>query len=156
MTEIFFYHLEHARLEQVLPVLLEKTLANNWKATVKTSSQQYADMLNSHLWTYRDDNFLPHALYNDARFAAHKDQQPIWLTWHDDVPNKADILFLVDNAEPPEDLSSFTRTIFIFDGTDEQALHQARDIWGRLKQQQDISLSYWQQNMKGGWEKKAE
>ena len=39
MTEVLFYHLERARLEGVLPGLLEKSLERGWKAVVRAGSR---------------------------------------------------------------------------------------------------------------------
>jgi DNA polymerase-3 subunit chi len=62
MTEIWFYHLETQPLERALPVLLEKTLERGWRAVVETSSRERATALDTMLWTYRDDAFLPHGI----------------------------------------------------------------------------------------------
>src|SRR5579864_6987504 len=47
-------------LDQVLPELLDKTLARGWKAVVRASEPERVEHLDSWLWTYRDDSFLPH------------------------------------------------------------------------------------------------
>ena len=43
----------------------------------------------------------------------------------------------------------------IFDGRDEDAIVQARREWKRMKAA-GHAVTYWQQNDKGRWEKKAE
>ena len=58
--EVWFYHLERSSLEQVLPELLEKTLARGWRALVRTGDPARVDHLDGWLWSYRDDSFLPH------------------------------------------------------------------------------------------------
>ena len=98
MTEILFYHLEQRPLDQVLPLLLEKTLQRDWKAIVeigkpletgnpaagefgegelgegeaiprKTGAAGLVEtnpdmaLLDKALWTFRDDSFLPHYIY---------------------------------------------------------------------------------------------
>ena len=65
MADVLFYHLERQPLERVLPVLLEKTLERGWRAAVQTASQAYAEALDGHLWTYREDSFLPHGLASE-------------------------------------------------------------------------------------------
>ena len=84
MTDVLFYHLERARLEAVLPDLLEKTLAKGWKAVVRTGAEADVKALDDMLWTWRDDSFLPHGAGdpNDAASA----RQPVWLTDGDDNP----------------------------------------------------------------------
>ena len=61
MTEVWFYHLERTGLEQALPELLEKTLQRGWKALVRAPEAERLEHLDSWLWTYRDESFLPHA-----------------------------------------------------------------------------------------------
>ena len=66
MTEILFYHLERQPLFQVLPSLLEKTRERGWRAVVRTVDGEQAASLDEHLWTYREESFLPHALHSQA------------------------------------------------------------------------------------------
>ena len=60
MTEILFYHLQRQPLERVLPPLLEKSLERGWRVVVQAASDERVEALDAHLWTYRDDSFLPH------------------------------------------------------------------------------------------------
>ncbi|GAB4538345.1 MAG: DNA polymerase III subunit chi [Parvularculaceae bacterium] len=148
MTEVWFYHLERARLEQVLPGLLEKTLARGKRALVRAGSPERVEALDTLLWTYRDESFLPHGAEQDM--AA---RQPIFLTCGGDNPNGAEFLFLVDGAEA-EDLSGFERCLTIFDGRDDEATAQARNFWKRVRDQ-GLDASYWRQTKTGKWEKQS-
>jgi DNA polymerase-3 subunit chi len=85
MTEVLFYHLENQPVERVLPPLLEKSLERGWRVVVQTASEERADALDSHLWTYRDDSFLPHGTWRDRDAA----EQPIILAVNGDNPNHA-------------------------------------------------------------------
>ena len=58
--DVWFYHLERASLDQVLPELLEKTLARDWRALVRSTARERVEHLDGWLWSYRDDAFLPH------------------------------------------------------------------------------------------------
>jgi DNA polymerase IIIc chi subunit len=60
MTEILFYHLTESKLEDALPPLLEKSLERGWKVAIQTVGEERRDFLDTHLWTFRDDSFLPH------------------------------------------------------------------------------------------------
>lgn len=153
MSEVLFYHLERQTLEQALPLLLEATLKRGWKAVVQAGSPERVAALDAHLWTYRDDAFLPHAAKGDAQFAEHAAEQPVWLTDGDDTPNGAEVLFLVDGAERTA-IDGFTRCVFLFDGRDETGVAAARGHWSRLKDS-GHELTYWQQNGEGKWEQKA-
>ena len=76
MAELLFYHLERSTLDAVLPQLLEKTLARGWKAVVRAGSDERVQALDAHLWTYRDDAFLPHGIEGGQ----HDCDQPVVLT----------------------------------------------------------------------------
>lgn len=150
MTEVLFYHLERARLESVLPGLLEKTLERGWKAVVRAGSRERVEALDGLLWTYRDESFLPHSAGGE-----NSERQPVWLTETDEVPNAADILFLVEGAAAePQSLSEFTRCVTIFDGGDTEAVERARAFWKAVKAA-GCDATYWKQSESGRWEKQA-
>lgn len=146
--EVWFYHLERSTLDQVLPELLEKTLARGWRAIVRSPEPERIEHLDGWLWSYRDQSFLPHGL-DDEPLAP---RQPILLTGGQDNPNGAEALFLLDGAEPGA-LDAFARCILLFDGRDETALGLARRRWKVFKGQ-GLPVSYWRQAERG-WEKQA-
>ncbi|MEE2692295.1 MAG: DNA polymerase III subunit chi [Pseudomonadota bacterium] len=150
MSEVLFYHLERASLESVLPGLLEKSLERGWKAVVRTGARDRLVALSEHLWTYRDDAFLPHAAggENGAR-------QPVWLTDADDVPNAAEVLFLVEGATAEaRSLDRFQRSVAIFDGREDAAVEKARAFWKEVKAA-GHDATYWKQSPAGRWEKQG-
>ena len=149
MTEVLFYHLERQPLDRVLPSLLEKTLERGWKAVVRCGSEQRLEALDLALWTYQDDSFLPHGKQTDG----NSELQPVYLTTGEDVPNDAGVLFLVDGAEASK-LDGFVRIVHLLDGHDSEALALARQQWKAAKAA-GCSVTYWQQNSQGRWEKKA-
>ena len=148
-TEVFFYHLEHRSLESVLPELLERTLQRGWRAVVQCGGQVRVEALNTHLWTYADDSFLPHGTSRDGA----PDRQPIYLTHGSDNPNGAQVRFLTDGVAFP-DLAGYTRAVFLFDGRSDEALQTARQQWKAVKAA-GLDATYWQQSEAGRWEKKA-
>jgi len=147
--EVWFYHLERATLDQVLPELLEKTLARGWRALVRSSDPARVEYLDSWLWAYRDDSFLPHGPGGEAGAA----RQPILLTTTGDNANGAQALFIVDDAEPG-DLSPYERCVLIFDGRDEAAVTAARRRWSVFKAA-GHPVTYWKQGESRGWEKQG-
>ena len=66
VTEIYFYHLERRTLEEVLPTLLEMSLKRGWRAAVQAASEERVEALNTLLWTYREERFLPHGTARDG------------------------------------------------------------------------------------------
>src|ERR1700724_3857105 len=119
--EMVFYHLDRP-LERVLPPLLEKSMERGWRAVVQGASEERVDALDAHLWTFREDSFLPHGTYREVT-AAH---QPVLLTVEDHNPNGAAVVFLIDRAPVPEDAERYDRVVLLFDGEDEDAAGEAR------------------------------
>lgn len=150
MAEILFYHLQTRPLEAVLPPLLEKSLERGWKVVVETGSAERVEFLDAHLWTYRDDSFLPHGVAGARDSAEH----PIVLTAGPGNPNAARVRFLVDGAELPADPESYERLVLMFDGNDEDAVGAARGQW-QLAKAKGFEATYWQQTANGRWERKA-
>jgi DNA polymerase-3 subunit chi len=148
-AEILFYHLTRRRLEDVLPGLLETCLARGWRAVVQAGSVERCEALDAHLWTYRDDSFLPHGIASGAS----AELQPICLTCKDENPNGAQVKFFIDGAQIAlESLDELDRAVLLFDGQDEAVLKNARMQWVTLKKA-NLLPTYWQQNERGGWEK---
>jgi len=69
VTEVYFYHLERRTLEEVLPTLLELSLKRGWRAAVQAASDERVEALNTLLWTYREESFLPHGTARDGHVA---------------------------------------------------------------------------------------
>src|SRR4051795_9202767 len=107
MTEVLFYHLQNMSLENILPPLLEKSLERGWRVVVQAASEERADALDAHLWTYRDDSFLPHATWRAGDAA----DQPIVLAVETGNPNNATVRFLVENASLPENCAEYQRLV---------------------------------------------
>jgi DNA polymerase III subunit chi len=149
MTEVLFYHLQNMSLESVLPPLLEKSLERGWRVVVQSTSQERADALDAHLWTYRDDSFLPHAIWHvgDAQ------DQPIVLAVSDGNPNGASVRFLVDNAALPADAEAYARMVLVFNGDDADALEAARQAWKDCKAR-GFEVTYWQADEHGRWRRR--
>jgi DNA polymerase-3 subunit chi len=150
MTEMLFYHLERQPVEKVLPTLLEKSLERGWKAVVQGASEERIEALDAHLWTYRDDGFLPHGTWREPQAA----EQPVLLTMSDDNPNGAAVRFLIDGAPVPADAGSYERIVLLFDGEDEEAVAAARTNWSEAKGN-GFEATYWQLDDGGRWAKKA-
>jgi DNA polymerase III subunit chi len=151
MTEVFFYHLEKRSLDDVLPGLLERTLARGWRALVRAESSDRAQVIDTLLWTFDEESFLPHAQKGDGDAAA----QPILITVEPGNPNAADVLFLVGGSTPEDwNETAFSRIVVLFDGRDAAALSAARSAWKTVK---DLGheATYWRQSVHGKWEKQA-
>ena len=150
MTEIFFYHLQGQKLEGVLPALLERSLERGWKVIVQGSSEERIEALDAHLWTYRDDGFLPHGTWREPEAAL----QPILFTVTESNPNGAAVRFLIDGAPMPSEQRYYQRIVLLFDGEDEEAVTAARSQWSAAKEK-GLDATYWQADERGRWSKKG-
>ena len=150
MTEVYFYHLQSQKVERVLPPLLEKSLQRGWRVVVQACEEERIDALDSQLWTYQEDSFLPHGTYRDPEAGL----QPIVLTVSHDNPNAANVRFLIDGAEMPADAAAYQRVVLLFDGDDPDAVTMARQRW-RDAQAKGFEVTYWQSDPEGHWVRKA-
>ncbi len=149
MTEVLFYHLQDTTIEKVLPPLLEKSIERGWRVAVQTGSEERADVLDGHLWTYRENSFLPHGTWRDADAA----EQPILLIPNEDNPNKATVRFVVDVSGLPKDCATYERVVLVFDGNDDEELSAARAAWLDSKSR-GFDQTYWQTDEHGKWQKR--
>ncbi|RKK01158.1 DNA polymerase III subunit chi [Pseudoroseomonas wenyumeiae] len=148
MSEIGFYHLTRTPMDQALPKLLGRVLAQGARAVVRVGEPERLAALDSALWLCADPDWLPHGTPQTGQ----AELQPIWLTTEDEAPNGARFLFLVDGAESAR-LGEFDRVFDLFDGQDDAAVAAARRRWSAAKAA-GHTLTYWQQGPRG-WEKKA-
>lgn len=146
--EVAFYQLTTTPLEKALPKLLEKAYASNQRSVVLTDSQERLEMLNSVLWTYSTNAFLPHGSATDSP-ETHS-RQPIWLTTKIENPNQANLIISTSGTVIDPSLG-FDRCLDIFDGNIPDLLIKADE---RLKHYQNLGIAcvYWRQNMQGAWE----
>jgi DNA polymerase-3 subunit chi len=152
LTETLFYHLENRSLEQVLPGLIEKSLARGWRALVRADSAERADSIDTLLWTYDEEGFLAHAQAGDGDPA----DQPVLITLEDGNPNGAHILFCVGGAETGDwagaELAGFARIVLLFDGRDGAMLDAARAAWKAAKDA-GHDVTYWKESPSGKFQK---
>lgn len=151
MTEFLFYHLTERPLEQVLPEILEKSLQRGWKVAVKGTAPARLDMLDAHLWAYREESFLPHGTSSEP----NAERQPVLLGLGDEFPNQPQVLILIDGARfSPQITDAKERVCILFAGNDPDRLAEAREDWKAVTQSGQKAV-YWAQDG-GKWVKKAE
>lgn len=148
-TRYDFYHLTAWPLEDALPRLMARVHGAGHRAVILAGSEERVRVLNSLLWTFAPESWLPHGSREDG----DPDRQPIWLTTDMENPNGADVLVLTDGVWPMEQ-RGFTRILTLFDGRDGAVVEAARDHWRTLRDQ-GLDLRYWSQDDRGGWIEKA-
>ena len=145
-----FYHLEKMPLEKVLPVILQKAYDAGTKVLIKTDLAEQADELNTFLWTYQPDTFLPHGCEKDG----FNDKQPIFITHKDHInPNNATLCILINNVPICFD-DSFERVLYFFNGLNQESVEKAREQWKKVSEA-GVEKFYWKQNDAGKWENKG-
>ncbi len=149
MTDVYFYHLQNQPLEKVLPQLLEKCIERGWRCVVQAQSDERVTALDQHLWTWRDDAFLPHGTDKESNAA----EQPVLLTTSEANANAANVRFFVEGSST-ENLEGYERAIHLFDGNDPDAVDNARAQW-KSAQAAGHAVTYWQQDEAGRWQQKA-
>ncbi|MBE1236130.1 DNA polymerase III subunit chi [Phaeovibrio sulfidiphilus] len=138
-----FYHL-HARsagLEEVVARLALKALEGSRRVLVMAASPERLKALDSALWTFEANSWLPHGSAFDG--PDHAADQPVYLATEPENPNGAQFLFLTEGTWR-EDAPGFERVFVLFDERDADALDRARGLWKTLKDQ-GFPLHYWQQ-----------
>ena len=149
MAEFWFYHMTESRLEDALPRLVERSIERGIRVAIQTGSTGRRDALDTLLWTYREDSFLPHGTDE----CDQPEHQPILLTCRPDNINRASIRFYVDGAEPGA-IEDYDRAVLMFDGLSDDEIGAARQYWKKYRDG-GHSVSYWQQDRDGRWSRKA-
>lgn len=150
-TEIRFYHLERSTLDQALPLIVTKAYEKGHRIVIRASDAGQEKHIDKLLWTAIPESFLPHEMSSSSK---DPKANPICITSDANNPNDADVLISVEDVSA-QDAQSFALCCDIFDGAIEEKLKAARARWKAYKDQDNATLSYFQQTDRGGWEKKA-
>jgi DNA polymerase-3 subunit chi len=148
-VQIDFYQIGEAGLEQVVLMLVKKTLAENQKALVLCPMPE-AGAIDTGLWSHEPESWIPHGL-DDANGS---DYCHVWVS--SDMaanPINAEYLFLLYGSAPA-DWTGFTRCFCLFDGKSDEQLQQARNHWKVWQELDNTTFRYYAQNAEGGWDKK--
>lgn len=148
MGNALFYHLTRSPAEQLLPVLIGKSLAAGWRVELRGGDADRLDRLDRQLWL--GDGFLPHGLAGGA----HDARQPVLLTLPGQpAPNRPSCLMALDGVDlSAEECARIERACIIFDGGDSAATERARDQWKSLTAA-GVGAEYWSEES-GRWERK--
>ncbi len=149
MADIWFYHLERETAEKVLPGLLERGLERELHMVVQTIDNERVKEISQGLWAHEDVAFLPHGIPGEA----DPQDQPIFITTNNENPNGATFRFYVDGAIPTS-VEGLVRACLLFNGNDEPALQQARELWKRFKAE-GHAIVYQKRDENGRWQDQA-
>ena len=150
MGAAYFYHLTRRPLEQVLPQLLDRSLAQGWRVLIRGRNPRAMEQLDKALWTGEPTSFLPHGMAGGD----HDADQPVLLSLGTEATDR-DCVMSVEGAEvTPAEVTASQRVCVLFDGMDGAALDRARGQWRALTKA-GVAAQYWSEES-GKWEKKAE
>ena len=71
MSEVFFYHLTHTRLEVALPKILERAVSFDWLVELRIGMDADINAVSDAIWKGPDDSFLPHCLADNDKLQQH-------------------------------------------------------------------------------------
>ena len=146
--EISFYKLTTLPIIKAAPKLIEKIYYSNQRLVIIAENEELMKSVDDGLWVYSTKHFIPHATLNDN----HPKDQPVYLTTKLENPNKASIFMALGKVDL--DQAKASKLLYMFDGNIPEQLEFARKKW-KSYQGSGHSLTYWQQNMQGAWEKQG-
>ena len=138
-----FYHLTHAPVSAVLPVIAERLLDGGERLLVCVDDEGQRTRLDQTLWEYRPNSFLPH-----SQSGGELDElQPILLSSEADATNAARNIALADGLWR-DDALGFDRAFFFFTS---ENIDDARGAWRALASRENVDRHYWKQDEAGKW-----
>ena len=131
-------------VDSVVPKLLHAALRQDLRAVVRSPDAGRIEALNTSLWE-GGTAFLPHGVDGDE----HPEELPVFLTTTTAVPNRAQLLVLLDGADA-SDADAFQRICMLYDAADPEAA-RAAEAFGLARSGAD-RLQWSVQTASGGWE----
>ena len=101
--QVDFYILEATAEREWLRTacrLAEKAWQKGHRVFIHTDSQNTAMSIDDMLWTYRQDSFVPHALYGDRLTAAPESLEPVLVGDGSVEPTDVDVLINLSASIP--------------------------------------------------------
>lgn len=130
-------------MASVLPSISERLIAAGARLLVVSGNAAQRAELDTALWAYRPDSFLPHGCAGGAYDAA----QPLLITDRLDPLNAARNVALVDGNWDDQALS-FDRAFLFFA---DDMIDGARGAWRGLASREGVERHYWKQDEGGKW-----
>lgn len=109
MINVDFYILTENTIENAYSFvcrLIDKAYQQKQAVFINTNSSQEAKTLDDLLWTFRDDAFIPHAIYGEI-----KDPAPLMQLGYNVIPENTQNILLNLTATIPDYADNFKRII---------------------------------------------
>jgi len=115
MIKVDFYLLNTENFNQSISILcrlVEKAYQKNHRLYINTDDKAIADEINNKLWTFRENNFIPHSLYHES-----DSNCPIAIGYQLTPENFDDVLINL-TTDIPDYYDKFKRVIeFVYNDT---------------------------------------
>ena len=148
MSEVYFYHLTHTRLEVALPKILERALSAEWSVELRIGMERDEETISDAIWKGPDESFLPNCLEDSDKLQDH----PIVLS-KSSLSEVRDCLIIIDQVNLKEnEVKKFKRVCLLFDAKNEVELTNARETWKSLSNA-GVNTVYWAEDQ-GTWKRK--
>ncbi len=148
MSEVYFYHLTHTRLEVALPKILERALSAEWSVELRIGMERDEETISDAIWKGPDESFLPNCLEDSDELQDH----PIVLS-KSSLSEVRDCLIVIDQVNLKEnEVKKFKRVCLLFDAKNEVELTNARKTWKSLSNA-GVNTVYWAEDQ-GTWKRK--
>ena len=148
MSEVYFYHLTHTRLEVALPKILERALSAEWSVELRIGMERDEETISDAIWKGPDESFLPNCLEDSDKLQDH----PIVLS-KSSLSEVRDCLIVIDQVNLKEnEVIKFKRVCLLFDAKNEVELTNARKTWKSLSKA-GVNTVYWAEDQ-GTWKRK--
>ena len=141
--QVDFYHLAASPLESVLARIAGRVTADGGRLLVVADDDALLVGLDSALWTFAADSFLPHGRVGAGR----EDVQPVLLSRDDQPLNGARNIALVD-GQWRDGALAFDRVFHFFD---DETIDAARAAWRALADRDGVERRFWKQDDDGRW-----
>lgn len=109
--EINFYQCDESLAKSIAPLTL-KILEENKKALIFSTDQNRINEIDSGLWSYGKNKFIPHITIFDKDFVLKR--QPILISNKEENSNDSDYLILTEECDLSF-VSKFSRVFYFFD-----------------------------------------
>ena len=148
MSEVYFYHLTHTRLEVALPKILERALSAEWSVELRIGMERDEETISDAIWKGPDESFLPNCLEDSDKLQDY----PIVLS-KSSLSEVRDCLIVIDQVNLQEnEVKKFKRVCLLFDTKNEVELTNARETWKSLSNA-GVNTVYWAEDQ-GTWKRK--
>ena len=130
MTQILFVEVTASRLEMRACEIAERTYAKGDRLQIIAADQQQAVRLDSLLWTFRPDSFVPHGI-----FEGEKDEivPPVLICARQERFPDFDFLLMLDYC-PVEIVGQFSKATHLVVLDNRERLEASRHYWTQLKE----------------------